>query len=101
HGLPDRARASASRARSDGGMNGHDHLVCTAARDVFDGREFAFTARDFQRIAEIFREDAGIVLPEIKAPLVYSRLVKRLRALRIESFQRYCAFVDSSEGTAE
>jgi chemotaxis protein methyltransferase CheR len=72
------------------------------ARDgVFDGREFAFTNRDFRRIAEIFREDAGIALPEIKAPLVYSRLVKRLRALGLETFKRYCTFVESEEGAAE
>ncbi len=68
---------------------------------VFEGREFAFTNRDFRRIAEIFREDAGIALPEIKAPLVYSRLVKRLRTLGLETFKRYCAFVESEEGAAE
>lgn len=79
-----------------------DHLPTSRERArVFEGREFAFTNRDFRRIAEIFREDAGIALPEIKAPLVYSRLVKRLRTLGLESFKRYCAFVDSDEGAAE
>jgi len=33
------------------------------------------------------------MLSGAKAPLVYSRLVRRLRVLGIESFQQYCAFV--------
>jgi chemotaxis protein methyltransferase CheR len=80
----------------------HDQIPVLRPRDnVFEGREFAFTKRDFKRIAEIFRADAGIVLAEVKAPLVYSRLVKRLRMLGLESFKVYCALVESGEGNAE
>jgi chemotaxis protein methyltransferase CheR len=69
--------------------------------DVFTAREFPFTPRDFRLIASMLREDAGIALAEMKAPLVYSRLVKRLRALGIESFKAYCDLIGSSEGADE
>jgi chemotaxis protein methyltransferase CheR len=55
--------------------------------------EFPFTHDDFNRIAVLLRKESGIHLPESKAALVYSRLAKRLRALRIESFHQYCRLV--------
>jgi len=61
--------------------------------------EFLFTEEDFQRIAKMLREDAGIYLPEVKATLVYSRLAKRLRALGLQSFRDYCALL-TEEGDA-
>ena len=61
--------------------------------------EFLLTGDDFQQIAAMLHEDAGIHLPESKATLVYSRLAKRLRALGLESFRDYCALVASSEGS--
>src|ERR1700721_1848512 len=48
-----------------------------------------FTRNDFQKIVEILHADAGIALSDTKAPLVYSRLVKRLRVLGLGSFARY------------
>jgi chemotaxis protein methyltransferase CheR len=65
------------------------------------GTEFEFTARDFRKIAEIMREESGIVLGENKANLVYSRLAKRLRKLNIDTFREYCDFVVSGEGADE
>lgn len=65
--------------------------------DVFSDREFPFTHTDFLRIAEIMQKDAGIVLSGVKAPLVYSRLVRRLRTLGIESFQQYCTLVSRED----
>lgn len=68
---------------------------------AFAEREFRFTARDFRHIAGLVYGDAGIALGEAKAPLVYSRLVKRLRALGLESFSRYCQLVESQDGFDE
>jgi chemotaxis protein methyltransferase CheR len=82
-------------------MNESDQRPALARHSAFDGREFAFTTRDFKRIAAIFEHDAGIVLSDVKAPLVYSRLVKRLRVLGLESFNAYCGLVESQDGTAE
>src|SRR5690606_33888807 len=69
-------------------------------RSLVEG-EFLFTNEDFSSIARMLYDDAGIALSESKASLVYSRLAKRLRALGLESFRDYCAFVAGSEGTDE
>ena len=71
-----------------------------AAPDEFAEREFPFTYRDFRQIAEILEQETGIALSDVKAPLVYSRLVRRLRDLGIENFRQYCALVED-EGDPE
>lgn len=63
--------------------------------------EFLFTEGDFHKIASLIKEIAGIHLVEAKAPLVYSRLAKRLRAIKLKSFSEYCALIASDEGIEE
>lgn len=63
--------------------------------------EFAFSQEEFREIAGILYADAGIALAEHKMPLVYGRLVKRLRALGLESFKAYCAHIGSRGGAEE
>lgn len=63
--------------------------------------EFLLTADDFQAISAMLDEVTGIHLPDTKAPLVYSRLAKRLRALQIENFSDYCSLLASSDGDEE
>jgi chemotaxis protein methyltransferase CheR len=82
--------------------------MTTAIRSTRDGRnqplvegEFLFTNDDFNAIARMLYDDAGIALAESKASLVYSRLAKRLRALGLESFRDYCQLVAGSEGLSE
>ena len=75
-----------------------DTWTIEARNRVYEDREFPYTHRDFQKIAAMVHEDAGISLANVKAPLVYSRLVRRLRSLGVESFKRYCAFVEG-DGT--
>lgn len=65
------------------------------------GGDFKLTRSDFRTIAAALFEDAGITLPDSKEPLVYSRLAKRLRALRLSSFADYCALITSAEGEEE
>ncbi|CAJ0853104.1 Chemotaxis protein methyltransferase [freshwater sediment metagenome] len=62
---------------------------------------FKFTDGDFRQIARILNAEAGIYLSDAKAPFVYSRLTKRLRALGIESFQDYCTLIASNSGDEE
>jgi chemotaxis protein methyltransferase CheR len=62
---------------------------------------FPYTRADFHKIAALVRADAGIQLNETKAPLVYARLVKRLRALGLQSFRDYCALVSGGDGAEE
>ncbi|MEZ5892634.1 MAG: protein-glutamate O-methyltransferase [Parvularculaceae bacterium] len=64
-------------------------------------RELEYTDADFRKIASILFEDAGITLPEGKAPLVYSRLAKRLRTLRLSTFSDYCDYLLSEDGALE
>ena len=73
----------------------------SAVRNVFAHREFAFTPRDFRQIADTLHEETGIALADAKAPLVYSRLARRLRELGMESFKQYCELVGSTDGLAE
>jgi len=63
--------------------------------------EVEMSERDFKDIAAMLYADAGIYLPESKATLVYSRLVKRLRALNLESFHDYCELVGAPDGAGE
>lgn len=65
------------------------------------GAEFAFTWAEFRQIAELVHSESGIVLPEGKVNLVYSRLAKRLRLIGLRSFRDYCALVQSSDGIDE
>ena len=53
------------------------------------GREFEFTAGDFERVRNLIYKRAGIALAESKQEMVYSRLARRLRATGITSFVRY------------
>jgi len=50
------------------------------------GREFSFTDDDFQQVVKLVRGYTGIVLAESKRELVYGRLVRRLRTVRVRSF---------------
>jgi chemotaxis protein methyltransferase CheR len=63
--------------------------------------EFRFSWSDFRQIAAIVHADAGIVLGDSKAHLVYSRLAKRLRAIGLRNFRDYCALVRSESGIDE
>lgn len=57
--------------------------------DVEHTREFHFTEQDFQCIRKLIHEHAGISLGESKRELVYSRLVRRLRATGAKTFAEY------------
>jgi chemotaxis protein methyltransferase CheR len=61
--------------------------------------EFPFTWADFRQIAAIVHAEAGIVLGDSKAHLVYTRLAKRLRAIGLRSFRDYCDLIkDETRG---
>ena len=75
-------------------------LSAGGGRPLVDG-EFPLFIEDFRAIAAMLQADAGIALSEAKATLVYSRLAKRLRTLRLRSFREYRALVASHEGGEE
>ncbi|TAJ79873.1 MAG: chemotaxis protein CheR [Gallionellaceae bacterium] len=62
-----------------------------------DGREFHFTAKDFDRVRKLIYAHAGISLSDSKQELVYSRLSRRLRATGIRTFAEYLALLESND----
>ncbi len=60
-------------------------------------REFHFTHADFERIRKLIHEQAGICLAPIKQDMVYSRLARRLRALKLTTFAQYVAVLESGD----
>ncbi len=67
-----------------------------AARD-----RIPFTDADFQTIAGLAMRDFGLHLTPAKRDLVYSRLLKRLRTLGLDSFRDYCALLTGQQGESE
>lgn len=65
---------------------------------VFGNQEFHYTREDFQQVRERLYRLTGISLAESKAQLVYSRLSRRLRLLRLGSFAEYFTHLDREPG---
>ncbi len=63
--------------------------------------DFVFSDRDFSMISELANARYGLFLQPSKKALVHSRLAKRLRALKLHSFQEYCKLLEQSEGHSE
>ncbi|MDE2599945.1 MAG: chemotaxis protein CheR [Rhodocyclaceae bacterium] len=64
-------------------------------------REFPFTQDDFVRVRNLIYEFAGISLSPVKKEMVYSRLVRRLRALGQGSFEKYLAYLEGNTDEIE
>jgi chemotaxis protein methyltransferase CheR len=61
------------------------------------GGDFQLSRAEFDRIRELVREHTGISLSDAKRQLVYGRLSRRLRALRLSSFGEYIALLEQGE----
>jgi len=64
-------------------------------------REFIFTDMDFDYIRDLALQQTGIALTEAKRELVYSRLSRRLRQLKINSFRQYCELLQNGQNQEE
>ena len=71
--------------------------VDSTSEDGAKQREFHFSSRDFSRIRDFIGEQTGIVLAEGKRDMVYSRLARRLRELKLERFSQYLDRLDRDE----
>lgn len=60
-------------------------------------REFTFTQRDFEDIKRALYDKSGIKLADTKDSMVYSRLARRLRALKLHSFAAYLTYLNSNK----
>ncbi|WP_394129216.1 CheR family methyltransferase [Shewanella maritima] len=60
-------------------------------------KEFPMLSADFEMIQNMAHQHSGIVLPDRKRQMVYSRLSRRIRQLGIASFSEYLALVNQSD----
>lgn len=67
-----------------------------AAANLND-REFSYTQADFERVRKIIYKKAGINLSDSKKQLVYSRLARRLRALKLPDFSAYLSYLENTD----
>lgn len=65
----------------------------TTARE----REYHLSDGEFEEIRRLVREHTGIALADSKRELVYSRLVRRLRKLKLDSFRDYLEVLAKGE----
>ncbi|MCQ8181349.1 protein-glutamate O-methyltransferase CheR [Methylomonas sp. SURF-1] len=56
-------------------------------------REFEYTQADFDILRKISNQHSGILVPDDKFDMFYSRLAKRLRLLGLGSFKEYCQYL--------
>lgn len=61
-------------------------------------REFEFNRKDFEHIRDLVGERTGIVLSDHKITMVYGRLSRRLRQLKITSFSQYLKLLEDETG---
>ena len=68
----------------------------TSATGIF-ANDFQLSQAEFDRIRVLVREHTGIALSESKRQLVYGRLARRLRALKLGSFSDYIVLLEKGE----
>lgn len=64
---------------------------------VNSDKEFAFDSADFLAIQSKLKKIAGINLADSKDSMVYSRLSRRIRQLKMTNFADYLRYVDKSQ----
>ncbi len=60
-------------------------------------REFHYTPADFEQARRLLYQQTGIKLAESKEQMLYSRLARRLRALRLTEFSAYFSYLNEHE----
>ncbi len=61
-------------------------------------REYRFGEREFARLRALVAEHTGIHLTAAKRDMTYGRIVRRLRALGLASFDEYCELLERDGG---
>jgi chemotaxis protein methyltransferase CheR len=62
-------------------------------------KEFELTDSEFKRLRDLVHASTGIALSDAKREMVYGRLARRLRKLKLASFAEYCQLLESPEST--
>jgi chemotaxis protein methyltransferase CheR len=66
-----------------------------------DEREFNYSDADFEKVRSVIYNKAGINLSDSKKQLVYSRLARRLRVLKLPDFGTYLNYLKETEQEQE
>ena len=62
-----------------------------------NAREFALGDKEFKRIQKLLKDRSGIDIGDGKRMLVYGRLARRMRALRLSDFSDYLALIEDPQ----
>ncbi len=62
-------------------------------------KEFPFTMRDFDWLRGVASQHTGIVLSEDKYDMLYTRLSRRIRSLKLDSFASYCQYLNANKNS--
>ncbi|MFZ4480000.1 MAG: CheR family methyltransferase [Rhodoferax sp.] len=73
-------------------MNSNPNVAMTSPIEP----DFVLTDSDFSKIRTLIHQRAGIALSDQKRQMVYSRLARRLRKLRLKEFSAYLRFLEAS-----
>ena len=88
--------AGSSETRGGGLPRGDED---TKGRPPVTVRELCtMSDQDFARLSEFIQASCGIKLPPVKKTMLEGRLRKRLQALGLGSFGRYCDYLFSGRG---
>lgn len=78
-------------------MNTNHHAATASSV----GPDFLLTDGDFSKIRALIHQRAGIALGAQKRQMVYSRLARRLRDLRLKEFSTYLSFLEADPNSDE
>ncbi|MDI3528073.1 MAG: chemotaxis protein methyltransferase CheR [Tenuifilum sp.] len=65
---------------------------------LIDYHKLQLTNEEFQRLSALIYKESGIKLPPIKKVMLQSRLQKRLKHLKINTFKEYISYLFSKDG---
>lgn len=66
---------------------------------TFENKEFSMTDHDYRYISQTVYNECGIVLGEQKKDMVYSRLARRIRSLKLVNFAQYIDYLKANLDT--
>ncbi len=59
-------------------------------------REFEYTWEDFNVLRQLSNAHSGIIVPDDKFDMFYSRLARRIRELKLKDFNSYCQYLKAN-----
>jgi chemotaxis protein methyltransferase CheR len=68
---------------------------------ALDDGDFALSTRDFELIASIAKEQAGIIIRAHKSAMIRGRLMRRLRVLQLRTVAEYCELLRGPQADSE